>query len=146
MILETNGELLWMLGCLIIAVLIGSFLIIRLKYKIQIKIILLALFYVLLLTIAFYWNSGFTILFIVVDPIGIVYVFFQLKRVYQYIIGGFITLLMLIISIFSSVSESYYDIAILFFFVTVILFYLGYKELKDLKQQNKPFRPFFKSK
>jgi len=148
MALEINGELLWMLGCLIIAVLIGTFLIMRLKYKTQIKIMLLALFYVL-------------VFFIIIDPIGIVYIFFQLKIAYQYIVGGFITLPMLIILISSSVNESYYDyvivflgiefrpdhfIAMFFFFATVILFYLGYKEIKDLKQQNKTFRPFFKSK
>ena len=155
--LEFNSEFLWMIGCLTIAVLIGSFFIIRLKYKLEIKIALLMLLYIFLLIIAFYWNPGFTILFIIIDPIGIVYVFFQLKIAYQYLIGGVITLSMLIITIpiVINTSDSEFTgfgfrpdhvMSVVFFFATAILFYLGYKGLKELKQQNNTFRPVFKSK
>lgn len=157
MALEFNNEFLLMIGCLIIAVLIGSFFIIRLKFRSEIKIALLMLLYILLLIMAFYWNPGFAILFLVVDPIGIVYVFFQLEVEYQYIIGGFITLsvLIIVIPVTINTSDSEFTgfgfrpdhvMAVVFFFATAILFFLGYTGVRELKQQNNTFRPFFKSK
>jgi hypothetical protein len=145
-------EFLWMSVLLVIAFFVGAGIIfVQKRLSKQLKMFFIGLLIIFLFGFTIIWDAMFGILFIILDAVGIVYLFFKLDRIYQYLIGGLITLPIFLLGLLSCFDEAYYDyvivwfgiefrpdhfITIFFFIVTTILLYLGIKGLKDKKECN----------